>query len=68
MKNQLFWVIVYHQEICFPYWENESPCGELWLIDDYDQEIHFANKESKSPGGMLHLKITDFLSMCGLLL
>ena len=24
--------VVYHQEICFPYWENESPGGEIWYI------------------------------------
>ena len=68
MKNQIFWVIVYHQEIYFPYWENESPVGELWLVDNCHQEIHFPNKESRPPGGMLLLKITDFSSMHGLLL
>ena len=61
-------LVVYHREIYFPYWENESPGGELWLVDDYHQEIHFPNKESKSPGGILWLKITDFSSMRGLLL
>ena len=45
--------VIYHREIYFPYWENESPGGELWMIDDYHQEIHFPKKESKSPGGML---------------
>ena len=58
----------HHHEIYFPHWENESPGGELWLIDDYHQEIYFPNKESKSTSAILWLKITDILSMCGLLL
>ena len=28
-KNQVFWVIMCHQEIFFPYWENESPGGDI---------------------------------------
>ena len=52
MKNQLFWVIVYHQEIYFPYWENESLGGNHQPIKVHHQEIHFPNKESKSPGGI----------------
>ena len=61
-------MVVYHKEIYFLIGKNESPGGELWLVDDYHQEIHFPNKESKSPGGILWLKITDFSSMRGLLL
>ena len=37
MKVQTFF-LVYNQEIYFPCLENESPGGELWLIDDYHQD------------------------------
>ena len=51
MENQLFWVIIYHLEIYFPYWENESTGGNNQLIKVHQKEIYFPIKEGKSPGG-----------------
>ena len=53
---------IYHQEIYFPYWENESPGGNHQSIKVHHQEIHVPNKESKSPGG---IPTGDLFSLLG---
>ena len=60
------WMSGWENQFRFPNFLEEA-FSDITVISQQISPF-FPNKENKSPGGILWLKITDFLSMCGLLL